>query len=296
MITPLKPDGGLDEPAAERIVERIAASGAGVFTSGTTGESASLPADLSHRLVQIATGVAARRVPVLAGIGGNCVAGSLAAADAYFRLGVDAVVAHVASYYLLEPPAMQAYFELLARNLPGPLVLYNIPQATRMSLPVETVERLAELPSVIGFKDSENVPGRLEQVAARLGGRPRFSIFMGASVLSTQALRRGFDGLVPGSGNLAPALWCRLYAAAGEGRWEEAEKLQKTADALARIFQQGRPLGQSLAALKAMMEARGLCGPTVLSPLLTLPPAERAAIRAELAALDPDAAVVPAAP
>lgn len=295
MITPVTPDGELDEPAAARLVARLVGGGVGVFVLGTTGETASLPPAMRRRLVEVAVTGAAGRAPVFAGIGDNCVADSIAAAEAYLRSGVDAVVAHLPSYYLLEPAEMHAYFELLARRIPGPLVLYNIPQTTHMSVPVEVVERLTALPSIVGFKDSENVPGRLEQVADRLGGRPGFSIFMGAAVLSVQALRRGYDGLVPGSGNLAPELWCRLYTHACAGRWEDAEGLQQQADALARVFQRNRTLGQSLAALKAAMEARGLCGPTVLPPLRTLEPAAREAIRAELVALDPKAVLVPTA-
>jgi 4-hydroxy-tetrahydrodipicolinate synthase len=284
MVTPLTAGGTLDEPALKRLVARLAENGHGLFVLGTTGEAASVPPTMRRRLVELTVAGAAGRVPVFAGIGDNCVVDSIAAADDYLRLGINAVVAHLPSYYLLDPPEMQAYFELLARNIHGPLVLYNIPQATHMSVPVAVVERLAALPNVIGFKDSENIPGRLEQVAERLGGRPGFSIFMGSAVLAVQALRRGYDGLVPGSGNLVPELWRQLYARACARQWDAAEALQHRLDAVARIFQRNRTLGQSLAALKAAMEARGLCGPTVLPPLRTLDAAARAAIRAELAA------------
>jgi 4-hydroxy-tetrahydrodipicolinate synthase len=286
MVTPVTADGDLDAPAADRLVARIAASGAGIFVLGTTGEAASVPRALRRRLVEIAVASASGRVPVFAGIGGNCATDSIAAAEEYLRAGVDAVVAHLPSCYLIEPAEMQAYFELLARRISGPLVLYNIPQTTRMSVPVEIVERLTAFPNVVAFKDSENVPGRLEQVADRLGGRPQFSIFMGTALLSVAALRRGFDGLVPGSGNIAPELWARLYAHARAGEWAAAEAFQAQLDALAQVSQRNRNLGQSLAALKAAMEARGLCGPYVLPPLRTLDPSARQAVRAALGDLD----------
>jgi 2-dehydro-3-deoxy-D-pentonate aldolase len=287
MITPLNPDGALDEPAFERLVARQAEQGHGLFVLGTTGEAASVPAAIRRRLVEIAVAGAARQVPVFAGIGDNCVADSIAAAASYLQLGIDAVVAHLPSYYLLDPAEMTAYFELLAKNIHGPLVLYNIPQATHMSVPVDVVERLTALPTIVGFKDSENAPGRLEEVVDRLGGRQRFSIFMGSAALSVKALRRGYDGLVPGSGNLAPELWRQLQAEASGRNWEAAEALQRRVDAVARVFQRNRTLGQSLAALKAAMESLGLCGPTVLPPLRTLDAGERAAIHSEMAALAP---------
>jgi 4-hydroxy-tetrahydrodipicolinate synthase len=148
------------------------------------------------------------------------------------------------------------------------------------------VERLCERPTIAGFKDSENTPGSLELVAERLGGRDGFSIFMGSSFQSVAALRRGFDGLVPSSGNLVPHLWRELSAAATAGRWNEAEALQRRLDFIARIFQRDRTLGQSLGALKAAMSARGLCTPTLLRPLLTLDEPTCSVILAEVAALD----------
>ena len=286
MATPFTSNGSLDEPAVERLVAHLAGNDMGVFVLGTTGEAASIPAPARARLVEIAVKNAAGRVPVYAGLSDNCFLGSSEAARTWLRLGVDAVVAPLPSYYLLTPAEMQAWYERLVHEINGPLVLYNIPQTTRMSVPLEVVERLSQHPLVVGFKDSENAPGRLEKAAALFARRPDFSIFMGASVLSAEALRHGFDGLVPSSGNIAPALWRDLYAASLDGRWEQAAELQRRLDAIAAVFQRDRSLGQSLAALKACLEALGLCGPAVLPPLLTLDEPARAAIRRELDALD----------
>jgi len=98
--------------------------------------------------------------------------------------------------------------------------------------------------------------------------------------------RHGFDGLVPSSGNIAPALWRDLFNASLDGKWEQVEELQRRLDTIARVFQRDRSLCQSLAALKACLEALGLCGPAVLPPIQTLDDAARLAIQRELAALD----------
>jgi 4-hydroxy-tetrahydrodipicolinate synthase len=222
---------------------------------------------------------------VYAGIGDNCIADSIAAGREYLESGVDAVVAYLPSYYLLQPPEMQRHFEHLIHEIPGRLMIYNILQTTHMSIPVETVLRLAERPNIIGFKDSENTPGRPEAIARQLGGRPGFAIYMGTSLLSVHALRLGFDGLVPGSGNLVPGLWKDLFAAARAGKWAEAETLQTRLNAIAAVFQKGRTLGQSLAAMKTMMAAMGLCPPHMLAPLAPMDEAATKAIRAEMAAL-----------
>jgi 4-hydroxy-tetrahydrodipicolinate synthase len=286
VVTPFTPRGDLDAPAIGRIVDRCAAAGVGVFVLGTTGEAASIAAHKRSELVRAVVVAAHGRVPVYAGIGDNSFEDSVAAGNDYLLMGVNAVVAHLPSYYSLQPPGMRAYFELLADQIRGPLILYNIPQTTQMSIPLDVVEALSHRPAIVGLKDSENMPERMEETARRLAGRADFSIFMGTARLATEALRLGYDGLVPGSGNLVPELWQELYRHARAGRWPAAEALQERLDTIAQVFQRDRSLGDSLAALKVAMTARGLCGPTVLPPLQTLNGAACEAIKKELAALD----------
>ena len=76
--------------------------------------------------------------------------------------------------------------------------------------------------------------------------------------------------------------WHQLYQAAGAGDWATAEKLQRQLDTIGAVFQHTRTLGQSLAALKAGLGLRGLCGPAMVPPLLPLSPADQEAVRAEL--------------
>lgn len=285
MVTPFTQDLGLDVAACERMVDRLATHGLGVFVMGTTGESASIPVSMRNRIVEIARKVANDRVPVYAGIGDNCVLSSIESARQYLALGVDAVVAHLPAYYTLDASEMLDYFKLIASQVDGPLVPYNMPQATHMSIPVETVARLADLPNVVGFKDSENQPGRLEAIA-KLGGRPDFSIFMGVARHSIQALKHGYDGLVPSSGNLVPALWSEFLSLFAQGKLDEATELQIRLDQIATIFQKNCSLGQSLAALKSCMAAIGLCQNFVLPPLRSLPAEKTTWFRAMLEEFD----------
>jgi len=282
LVTPVTPGGELDEPAATRLVDHLARHGCGMLVLGTTGEVASLPAALRRRYVEIAVHAAAGRTPVFACIAHNCVADSIAAGRDYRALGADAVVGMLPNYFKLEPAGMQAYFEQLAEGVRGPLLVYNIPQTTGMSIPVDIIEALSHRANIAGLKDSENTPDRLERVASRLGGRTDFALYMGVAANSVAALRRGFAGLVPSSGNLYPERWRELYDAALGGDWPRAESLQRQLDAIGAVFQRNRTLGPSLAALKAGLGSRQLCGPAMVPPLQALDAAEQAAIQAEL--------------
>jgi dihydrodipicolinate synthase/N-acetylneuraminate lyase len=279
MSTPFTASGVLDEPAAARMVARLAEHGLGVFVLGTTGEAPSIPPSQRDRLVEIAVKTAAGRVVVYGGIGSDCVSASIEMARSYLRLGADAVVAILPAYYLLNGAEMHACLEHIAREIPGPLLIYNMPQTTRMSLPLDVIDRLSTLPNVVGLKDSEGTPGRLETVAERFGGRPDFTIFMGVARNAARAFRAGFNGAVPSSGNIAPAQWRDLYAHVLAGEWPQAEAAQARLDAIGELVQRDRSLAQSLAALKAAIAAQGLCNPAVLPPLVALSAAECEAIR-----------------
>ncbi len=282
LVTPVTPNGSLDEPAAERLVDHLASNGCGMLVLGTTGEVASLPAALRLRYVEIAVKVAAKRTPVFACPASNCVSFSIDSANDYLKAGVDAVVGILPNYYKLEPAEMQAYFERLADGIRGPLMVYNMPATTGMSLPLDVIEALSRRPNITGLKDSEGTEGRREQTAQRFGGRKDFSLFMGIAAHSIPAIRLGFDGLVPSGGNLYPERWHQLYQAARSGDWATAEKLQTQLDTIGTVFQRNRTLGQSLAALKAGCALRNLCGPDMVPPLRALSVADQEAVRAEL--------------
>lgn len=287
MITPVTPAGTLDEPSARRVIDWLIAGGVdGIFVLGTTGEGASVPHDLRARLVALAVEQAAGRCRLYAGISSNCVAESIAAGRDYLARGVDALVAHLPAYFALNGAEMVAYYRRLADALDGPLVVYNMPLTTHMSMPLDALQEVAEHPRIVGVKDSENDPTRLAGVVAAFRDRSDFAVLIGPSSLAVQTLQCGADGVVPSSGNLAPHLWSELVAHARAGRWPEALALQSRLDALTHVYQNGRSLAQSMAALKAAMAARRLCGPAVLPPLATCGDAEQAHVAEELASLD----------
>jgi len=282
MVTPIMSRGDLDEPAVRRVIDHLIEGGvSGVFVLGTTGEAASVPRTMRSRLVAITVEHVGDRAVAYAGIGNNCLDHSVQAAKEYFRLGIDVVVAHLPSYYALSPEEQSDYYATLVERIPGPLMMYNIPSTTHMSIPIEVVEKLSAHPKVIGLKDSENNLARLEAVMETLGARSDFAIFVGVSALSARALSLSADGIVPSPGHLAPKLCQGLYESGVRGDAVSAEEYQRQVDQVVDIYVRNRTLGQSLAALKATMGALGLCNPNVLPPLRPLDAAQQEAVRRE---------------
>jgi 4-hydroxy-tetrahydrodipicolinate synthase len=101
----------------------------------------------------------------------------------------------------------------------------------------------------------------------RTGGRGGFPVLLGSSAAFSHGLRAGAVGLVPSGAHLVPAQYQAMYEAAMSDRWDEVERLQHETDTVCAGYLKGRSLGQSLAALKALLEQCGLCGRTMLPPL-----------------------------
>lgn len=280
MVTPITAHGQLDDPAVQRLVDFLLAGGVdGIFVLGTTGESVSVPLSLRRRLVECTVAQVRHRAKVYAGIG-DLYPKDVAAANEYFRAGADAVVARPPIGFPLEQ--VLPWFCSLLDGVEGPLLLYNMPATTNVSIPLETVAQLIGHPNLAGIKDSEHDLERLEELLRRFGKEPRFSVFIGVGRLMARGLRLGAVGIVPSVGNLIPKVCQHLYECARRGDWAEVERQAEQMNAVSALYQNGRTLSQSLAALKAAMWCRGLCEPHVLPPLLPLPPAEREAMRRQM--------------
>jgi len=282
MVSPLTADGDVDRAATRRIVEHMVDAGCAPFVAGTTGESHSLNDVQKATLVAETVGQAGRRQLVYAGISDNCLASSVAKAKAYKALGADVVVAHLPCYYAIEEDQMERWYLALADRSPLPLILYNIPVTTGLSMPLDLVDRLSQHDNIVGFKDSERGDGRLNQALALWRDREDFTFHLGWAAKSAYGLLNGLDGIVPSSANLVPALYRALYDAAKQGDAAEAERLQGVTDEISRYYQEGRILSRSLPALKVMLAAAGLCGPHAASPMLTLPDEELARVVADM--------------
>jgi 4-hydroxy-tetrahydrodipicolinate synthase len=283
MVTPVTASGALDEVAVRKIVESFAQAGVSPLLMGTTGEGNSVSAEDGVKMVRAAVETAQHRITIYAGLTGTCYSEQLVAADQYDRAGADVIVATLPSYYALTDEQMYNYYESLANAIKRPLMLYNIKATTHMSIPVDVVRRLSEHPNIVGLKDSERDLERMAACIEISKNNPRFSYFCGWAAQSAYSLSLGGDGIVPSTGNFVPAMFRELYDAALKGDTATANRLQEETNAIAKIYQEGRTLGQSLTALKVMMQVDGLCDPYMLLPLTRLPKEEEEAIAARAA-------------
>ena len=283
MVTPVRPDGSLDEAAVGRVVDFLCMGGVhGVFVLGTTGEASAVPRAMGDRLVQLTIAAVRGRALVYAGISTSSIAESVAAGNEYLSMGVDAVVAHAPGRFEKTPDKSLGFFSEIAAQLQGDLIVYNIPLTTKISLPIALCKETASRPRVIGIKDSENDAGRMVELLKELGGKKNFSVFIGTGPLMGQGLLLGADGIVPSVGNIAPALCRELFDTAARGDVAGTEALHRKLMEVSSIYQNGRKLDHSLASLKVAMAWMGLCGPDMLPPAKPVDGEEKNLLRVKL--------------
>ena len=285
MVTPVTKEGRLDTCAVERIIEFFAKTGVSPLLMGTTGEGNSVSPKDGLLFVEIAVKAAQKRITIYAGLTGNCFSEQLTQAEAYTKAGADVIVATLPTYYALTPEQMENYYRTLADSIKGPLMLYNILATTHMSIPVDVIRRLADHPNIVGLKDSERDLERMAQCIEIAKDRDDFCYFCGWAAQSAHSLELGGDGIVPSTGNFVPEMFQQLYEAAIAGDMTTANRLQDETNEIAKIYQKDRTLGQSLTALKVMMQTKGLCEPWMLMPLTRLSAEEEKAIAAKATAL-----------
>lgn len=267
MITPLNKKYQIDDGAVEKLFDRFHNAGVHPFILGTTGEASSFSISFKKNFLRTAGRIKKPGTTLYAGISSNCLEESIDLAKLSFEHGADVVVSTLPSYYSLSEAAMLRYFEQLAEAIPGPMMIYNIPATTNMSIPLSVVDRLSHHPRIVGLKDSERSEERLQQSIELWKERKDFSHLLGWAAKSAVALLKGSDGLVPSTGNIYPELYSYLYKDALVGNKESAIQYQELSDELGDLYQKGRTLAESLWALKSVMNSLHLCEAIVMPPL-----------------------------
>lgn len=234
LVTPfVKKTENVDEDAYRRLVRYCLPNVNGLVTSGTTGEFPYLTRDEKRRLVEIGVEEAAGK-PVIAGCGASSTREALAltrdAGDA------GAAAALIVTPYFLHPSDKGIYqhFYEIATSVDLPIILYNIPQVMDAYLPRTVVEDLADIPNVIGLKDSSGNLTYTMELLEYAGDR--IDVFVGHDEVALPALAGGVSGFILASANVYPEIWQEVIRLVGEGRLDEARAVQRRVQKLSRIF------------------------------------------------------------
>jgi 4-hydroxy-tetrahydrodipicolinate synthase len=267
MVTPVLESGKIDTVSVEKIISMILDADCFPFLLGTTGEIAFNSFSNRENLIKTAASFVNGRKTLYAGITDSCMENTIEAGKKYFDLGVNLFVVHLPNFYPLSSDLMLKYYESLAEKLPAPLIIYNIYSVTHMSIPIDVIQKLSTHPKIAGIKDSERDFERAVKLSGLFKDAEDFSLFIGWTNKSSEALLLGYDGIIPNTGNIVPGLFHRLYEAAVKGNRDEANELQKRADSLSDLIQKDKAMSRMIPELKALMASKDICKPYVLPPL-----------------------------
>jgi 4-hydroxy-tetrahydrodipicolinate synthase len=272
ITTPFDPDTGDVAPTQfQSNVARLLEAGVdGIVVCGSTGEASLLDPSEQQQLVGLTREAVTNGAWVIAGTGGESTRQTIAASQAAATAGADAVLVRPPSYYsaATSPESLVAHFLAVADASPIPVLLYNIPKYTHLSLAPAFLQQLTKHERIIGVKDSS---GDAKNVAAYREAVPQWTVLVGGASLLLTALEIGCQGGIIGVACYAPTLCVQLLREFEQGHRATAVALQERITPLDKeIVGKLGPAG-----VKAAMDAAGLYGGPVRAPLAPLSDKDR---------------------
>jgi 4-hydroxy-tetrahydrodipicolinate synthase len=281
LVTPMTREGRVDEPAVERLVEHVIGGGVhGLLALGSTGETASLDERARRTMLEAVVKAARGRVPVICGVAQSHLAAARGEVEAAQKLGADAVLAAPPFYYPTDQAGVLAFYRELAAGAALPLMLYNIPQFTKVVAEPATVATLAREGTIKAIKDSSRDFEYFEGVCIATRDLPAFRIFTGSDTMLLASLAMGGAGTICGAGNVAPAMVVRILEDYVHGDVEAARAAQ---DRLYELVLAVR-VGVFPLAIKAALHMMGICEPWSAAPVRQLDERLEPALRQRLSA------------
>ena len=264
LVTPFR-NGEVDVEALENLVEfQIGQGTHGLVPCGTTGETPSMSEAEDRLVIGTVVRVANGRVPVIAGTGSN----STDMAIKYTRMaeeeGADGSL-QVSPYY--NKPTQEGlyrHFAAIAESTSLPIVLYNIPGRTSVTISAETTARLAEIPNIVGTKEATHSMDLASDIR-RLCGE-EFDILSGDDSLTLPLMSLGGRGVISVAANVAPAVVSDMVNALLEGNFERGRELHYDLLPLCRaLFIETNPIP-----VKTAASILGLCSDEMRLPMIPL--------------------------
>ena len=264
LITPFR-NGEIDVEALENFVELQISQGIhGLVPCGTTGETPAMSEAEDRLVIETVSRVADGRVPVVAGSGSNSTEMAIKYTKMAQEAGADGSL-QVAPYY--NKPTQEGlyrHFAAIAESTDLPILLYNIPGRTAVTIEAKTMARLAEIPNIVGVKESTLSMNMVSDIRHLCG--EDFIIFSGDDPMILPLMSLGGTGTIAVSSNVAPGAVSDMVNAALEGNWERARELHyKLLPLFRALFVETNPIP-----VKTAASLLGLCSDEMRLPMIPM--------------------------
>ena len=283
IVTPMHADGSLDLPALRQLIDWHIAEGTdGIVIVGTTGESPTVSVEEHCELIKVTVEHTAKRIPIIAGTGGNSTSEAIELTEYAKKVGADASLQVVPYYNKPTQEGMYQHFKTIAEKVDLPVILYNVPGRTVADMANETVIRLAKVPGIAGIKDATGNLERGTQLIAGLkaAGTHDFAVYSGDDLTALFLMLMGGQGNISVTANVAPKLMHELCVAAMAGDMARTREIQYKLLAVHKsMFIEANPIP-----VKWALHAMGRMESGIRLPLTTLSDASQEQVRQALKA------------
>lgn len=212
-VTTAMTDGQVDYQAFERHLNFLKDNNVQAFIiNGTTGEATTLTDDEKHELIKIAIKVGDGQIPVIAGSGSNSTQQAIEDSIACEKLGVDGLLVITPYYNKTSQKGLIAHFNAIADAVDTPIIVYDVPSRTGMTIEADTLVELSKHKNIVGIKDATNDFGKFAKVRRALPSG--FSFYSGNDDSSLSYFNLGGHGLISVLANAIPKEYQEMYEAA----------------------------------------------------------------------------------
>ena len=232
IVTPLK-NNQVDEKALKGLIDFQIKNGTDVIIPcGTTGESSTMTHEEHRRVMSFVVDYVNGRVPVVCGAGSNNTAESLGLMQHAKKVGADGVLVVTPYYNKPTQEGLYKHYELLARKVDLPMILYNVPGRTGISISPDTVARLAKMDTVVAIKEASGSLAQVDQIQQRCD----LPILSGEDSLTFPMIMLGAVGAISVTANIVPKLHSDMVHAAMKGDVVKAKALHRKHLDLAQVL------------------------------------------------------------
>lgn len=261
LITPFH-NGEIDRQFLAHLIELQILSGVGaILVAGTTGESSTLSFAEHGELIEFSKQCVGDRVPLLAGCGSNCTSRACELARIACSAGADGLLAVTPYYNKATDEGLLLHYRAIAKTATRPLIVYNVPSRTGVSLTMKHYRELAKTENVVGVKEASGNLSLLEQLCAECGND--LDVYTGNDDQTVSSMRLGAVGVISVCSNVFPRAMVDLCRLCAEGKWKQANRqMAVLRPMMAELFREVNPVP-----VKFLAHLMGLCEAEYRLPL-----------------------------
>ncbi len=232
LVTPFR-DGKIDETSLKKLIDfHLENKTDVIIPCGTTGESATMSHDEHEYMMSFVVEYVGGKVPVICGAGSNNTAEALRLVTYAKKIKADGVLVVTPYYNKPTQEGLYRHYTHISSKVDIPMILYNVPGRTGVSLSAETVARLSKLPNIVALKEASGSLAQVDRVLQECD----INILSGDDGLTYPMIAIGAKGVISVTANVVPNLVRTMVHAALDGNMKEAKEIHQKLVPLAEVL------------------------------------------------------------